>query len=79
MEHASDNLIDLHGLFQLVYDKKYAGGSAYVCRGCGAEAHSVEGWFPCQHDFVPQRVWCNECRAKWKLEIMCGSHSDTSS
>ena len=76
---STDNLIDLYGLFELRVDSKYAGGSAYVCRKCGAEAHSVEGWFPCQCDFVPQRVWCNECRAKWKLEIDCGGSSHTAS
>lgn len=71
---STDNLMDLYGSFELRVDKRYAGGSAYICRSCGQEAHSIEGFFPCQNDFVPMSVWCNECRAKWRLTIepICG-------
>lgn len=64
-----DNLLVLYSQFKLIYSDRHAGGSAFWCLKCGAEAHSVEGFFPCQNDFVPLKVWCNECQNRWKLEM----------
>lgn len=64
-----DNLLDLYAKFTLIFDKRHAGGSIYKCLKCGKNAHSVEGWFPCQNTFIPMKVWCNECGQRWKLDI----------
>ncbi len=64
-----DNLKDLYAKFQLEYSEKYDGGSMFVCKVCGSLAHSVEAWFPCRSDYVPMRVWCNECRTRWALAL----------
>jgi hypothetical protein len=64
-----DNLDELSKHFHLEVDKKHAGGSIWRCLHCGLLAHSVEDFLPCQSDFVPVRVWCNECRNRWTLRL----------
>ena len=64
-----DNLEDLLTKFTLDLNEKYASGSMWKCLKCGALAHSEEQWFPCQTDFVPVRVFCNECHSRWRLNL----------
>lgn len=64
-----DNLESMQSKFSLEFSKRFAGGSMYRCKKCGALAHSIEVFLPCQNDFVPSRVWCNECKTRWALSI----------
>lgn len=64
-----DNLDTLNTKFKLEKDPKYAGGSIYRCNKCGSLAHSIEGFFPCQDNFLPMKVVCMECKNRWVLLI----------
>jgi len=56
--------------FTVAVDKeKYAAGWTYICRKCGMAAYSIEGFFPCQNQFVPLKIWCTDCGVRWVFSL----------
>ena len=65
-----DNLETIADLFTIEVDeKRFAGGWRYVCKKCGKEPFSVEGFFPCIEKFVPLKLKCDECGSRWVLKM----------
>jgi hypothetical protein len=64
-----DNLRTIDEKFSLEVSDRFAAGSMYRCKKCGALAYNAEVWFPCQEKFIPTKICCNECRSRWEFKL----------
>lgn len=65
-----DNLHEIYEKFLKDVGKHRAGGWGFKCKKCGCAVYSSEAYFPCQDAFIPVKIICQECGAKFKLAIV---------